>query len=169
MSFQVATPLVVKKILGFKHENPSMFAWEIRDQLLAQRVCDEQTIPSVSSINRILRNATAYLQPEKDYPSAHPFLTTPTPTFPMTSPFAASLAAALPTATAPVLSALHFPAYRTTLSPKALSKPQTTISTKSTVSHSIDDILGDKRSEKSSLKRKSSSESGEYIEGTDQN
>ena len=34
-----------------------MFAWEIREQLLAHRVCDPASIPSVSSINRILRNA----------------------------------------------------------------------------------------------------------------
>uniref|UniRef100_A0A1B0C894 Paired domain-containing protein n=1 Tax=Lutzomyia longipalpis TaxID=7200 RepID=A0A1B0C894_LUTLO len=53
---QVATPTVVKKILRFKQENPGMFAWEIRDQLLAQRICDPNTIPSVSSVNRILRN-----------------------------------------------------------------------------------------------------------------
>ena len=57
LMLQVATPLVVKKILSFKADNPSIFAWEIRDQLLKQRVCDEQSIPSVSSINRILRNS----------------------------------------------------------------------------------------------------------------
>lgn len=56
VSQQVATPTVVKKILRFKQENPSMFAWEIRDQLLSQRICDPNTIPSVSSVNRILRN-----------------------------------------------------------------------------------------------------------------
>ncbi|XP_050414775.1 paired box protein Pax-2-A isoform X2 [Patella vulgata] len=55
---QVATPLVVRKILELKQQNPSIFAWEIRDQLLAQTICDENTIPSVSSINRILRNAS---------------------------------------------------------------------------------------------------------------
>ncbi|NP_001158393.1 pox-neuro [Saccoglossus kowalevskii] len=55
---KVATPLVVKKILQYKQENPSIFAWEIRDKLLQERVCDENTIPSVSSINRILRNST---------------------------------------------------------------------------------------------------------------
>ncbi|XP_055917503.1 paired box pox-neuro protein [Eupeodes corollae] len=53
---QVATPTVVKKILRFKQENPGMFAWEIRDQLLQQRICDPNSIPSVSSVNRILRN-----------------------------------------------------------------------------------------------------------------
>eukprot|EP00094_Tigriopus_californicus_P001212 TCALIF_01173-PA protein Name:"Similar to Poxn Paired box pox-neuro protein (Drosophila melanogaster)" AED:0.09 eAED:0.09 QI:0/0.5/0/1/1/1/3/0/184 len=54
---QVATPSVVKRILRIKTENPALFAWEIREQLLAQRVCDPNNIPSVSSINRILRNA----------------------------------------------------------------------------------------------------------------
>ena len=56
----MATPLVVRKILQLKKENPSIFAWEIRDFLLAQRICDEQSIPSISSINRILRNAGAF-------------------------------------------------------------------------------------------------------------
>ena len=50
----------MRKILQLKKENPSIFAWEIRDYLLAQRICDEQTIPSISSINRILRNAGAF-------------------------------------------------------------------------------------------------------------
>nr|XP_015904752.2 paired box protein Pax-1-like [Parasteatoda tepidariorum] len=54
---QVATPHVVRKILRYKQENPSIFAWEIRDLLRNQRVCDDTSIPSVSSINRILRNS----------------------------------------------------------------------------------------------------------------
>lgn len=33
-----------------------MFAWEIRDQLIKQRICDPNSLPSVSSVNRILRN-----------------------------------------------------------------------------------------------------------------
>ncbi|KAJ8873236.1 hypothetical protein PR048_026870 [Dryococelus australis] len=53
---------VVKKILRFKQENPGMFAWEIRDQLLAQRICDPHCIPSVSSVNRILRNSGAWTE-----------------------------------------------------------------------------------------------------------
>jgi hypothetical protein len=48
---------VVKRILRLKSDNPALFAWEIRDQLLGQRICDPNSIPSVSSINRILRNA----------------------------------------------------------------------------------------------------------------
>ena len=33
-----------------------MFAWEIRDRLIEDKVCDKHTAPSVSSISRILRN-----------------------------------------------------------------------------------------------------------------
>ncbi|XP_046831495.1 paired box protein Pax-9-like isoform X3 [Vespa crabro] len=36
-------------------EQPTMFAWEIREQLARQGACDPQSLPSVSSVNRILR------------------------------------------------------------------------------------------------------------------
>ena len=49
---KVATPTVVEKIGDYKRQNPTMFAWEIRDRLLAEGVCDNDTVPSVSSINR---------------------------------------------------------------------------------------------------------------------
>jgi len=55
ISQQVATPTVVKKILRMKQEQPTMFAWEIREQLAQQGACDPQSLPSVSSVNRILR------------------------------------------------------------------------------------------------------------------
>uniref|UniRef100_A0A3P8PWB3 Paired domain-containing protein n=1 Tax=Astatotilapia calliptera TaxID=8154 RepID=A0A3P8PWB3_ASTCA len=49
---KVATPQVVQKILQLKHHNPTMFAWEIRDRLLLEQVCDQNSVPSISSINR---------------------------------------------------------------------------------------------------------------------
>ena len=52
---KVATPKVVTKIEEYKQENPSIFAWEIRDRLLQDSVCDKNSVPSVSSINRIVR------------------------------------------------------------------------------------------------------------------
>ena len=52
---KVATPKVVTKIEEYKQENPSIFAWEIRDRLLQDSICDKNSVPSVSSINRIVR------------------------------------------------------------------------------------------------------------------
>uniref|UniRef100_A0A6A7G2H7 Nuclear pore complex protein DDB_G0274915-like isoform X1 n=1 Tax=Hirondellea gigas TaxID=1518452 RepID=A0A6A7G2H7_9CRUS len=56
---KVATPQVVNKIEGYKRENPTIFAWEIREKLITDTVCTNSTAPSVSSINRILRNRAA--------------------------------------------------------------------------------------------------------------
>ncbi|XP_071500168.1 paired box protein Pax-1-like [Diadema antillarum] len=53
---RVTTPNVVKKIREYKQRDPGIFAWEIRDKLLAEGVCDKYNVPSVSSISRILRN-----------------------------------------------------------------------------------------------------------------
>ncbi|KAK3870771.1 hypothetical protein Pcinc_024029 [Petrolisthes cinctipes] len=56
---KVATPTVVDAIANYKKQNPTMFAWEIRERLLADGVCDQEGVPSVSSINRIVRNKAA--------------------------------------------------------------------------------------------------------------
>ncbi|XP_041846354.1 paired box protein Pax-5-like [Melanotaenia boesemani] len=53
---KVATPTVVQRILHLKHNNPTMFAWEIRDRLVLEQVCSQNGVPSISSINRIIRN-----------------------------------------------------------------------------------------------------------------
>lgn len=68
----MATPTVVKKILRFKQENPGMFAWEIREQLLSQRICEPHSIPSVSSVNRILRNSGMWPSTSLEQPVATP-------------------------------------------------------------------------------------------------
>ena len=49
---KVATKDVVDAIVKYKSENVTMFAWEIRERLLADGVCTEDTVPSVSSVNR---------------------------------------------------------------------------------------------------------------------
>nr|BAA75672.1 DjPax-6 [Dugesia japonica] len=53
---RVATSSVVSKIAAYKRECPSIFSWEIRDRLLQEGVCNQDNIPSVSSINRVLRS-----------------------------------------------------------------------------------------------------------------
>ena len=49
---------MVDCISRYKQDNPNIFAWEIRDRLIARRFCDQHSAPSVSSINRILRGPT---------------------------------------------------------------------------------------------------------------
>ncbi|XP_046645453.1 paired box protein Pax-1-like isoform X3 [Daphnia pulicaria] len=53
---RVTTPKVVGYIKELKSKDPGIFAWEIRDRLLADGICDKYNVPSVSSISRILRN-----------------------------------------------------------------------------------------------------------------
>lgn len=45
---RVATPDVVSRIAQYKRECPSIFAWEIRDRLLSEGLCNHDNIPSVS-------------------------------------------------------------------------------------------------------------------------
>ncbi|KHN87967.1 Paired box protein Pax-2 [Toxocara canis] len=48
-------PQVVTAIAIYKRCRPSMYSWEIRDRLIADGVCSALNVPSVSSINRIIR------------------------------------------------------------------------------------------------------------------
>ncbi|XP_022087662.1 paired box protein Pax-9-like isoform X2 [Acanthaster planci] len=89
---RVTTPNVVKKIRDYKQRDPGIFAWEIRDKLLAEGVCDKYNVPSVSSISRILRNkignsTLTHLQhvydPTKD---SHRSLYSPIYSYPCPSP-----------------------------------------------------------------------------------
>uniref|UniRef100_A0A8C5P8R1 Paired box 5 n=1 Tax=Leptobrachium leishanense TaxID=445787 RepID=A0A8C5P8R1_9ANUR len=73
---KVATPKVVEKIADYKRQNPTMFAWEIRDRLLAERVCDNDTVPSVSSINRIIRTKVQQPTNQQVPPSSHSIAST---------------------------------------------------------------------------------------------
>ncbi|XP_061223962.1 paired box protein Pax-4 [Neopsephotus bourkii] len=59
---RTATPEVVARIAQMKLEQPSLFAWEIRRQLHAEGTCTSSRIPSVSSINRVLRKLPSDLR-----------------------------------------------------------------------------------------------------------
>ncbi|NWX36367.1 PAX1 protein, partial [Notiomystis cincta] len=69
---RVTTPAVVKHIRDYKQGDPGIFAWEIRDRLLADGVCDKYNVPSVSSISRILRNKVGPLAPGGPPPAPLP-------------------------------------------------------------------------------------------------
>lgn len=68
---RVSTPLVISKIRQFKEQNGSLFAWEIREKLLFERICPPDSLPSVSSINRILRKNMGRLRVRQSNPSSH--------------------------------------------------------------------------------------------------
>lgn len=48
---RVATASVVGRIADYKRECPSIFAWEIRDRLLSDAICNNDNVPSVSFIS----------------------------------------------------------------------------------------------------------------------
>uniref|UniRef100_W5LAF8 Paired box 4 n=1 Tax=Astyanax mexicanus TaxID=7994 RepID=W5LAF8_ASTMX len=52
---RLLTPQVISTIARYKRYSPSLFAWEIREKLSAEHVCGADKVPSVSSINRILK------------------------------------------------------------------------------------------------------------------
>lgn len=70
---RVTTPKVVQYIKQLKLKDPGIFAWEIRDRLLSDGVCDKYNVPSVSSISRILRNKVGITTTMHHHPhhSAH--------------------------------------------------------------------------------------------------
>ncbi|CAF1298142.1 unnamed protein product [Rotaria sp. Silwood1] len=53
---KVATPDVVRRIREYKGNNPQIFAWQIRESLQKEGICPSDKLPSVSSINRIVRS-----------------------------------------------------------------------------------------------------------------
>lgn len=48
---RVATPKIIKHIRALKTQNPSIFAWEIREKLLKSKICNQNNLPSVSIEN----------------------------------------------------------------------------------------------------------------------
>lgn len=80
---RVTTPKVVDHIKALKQRDPGIFAWEIRDRLIADGVCDKYNVPSVSSISRILRNKLGGSQSPPNQIGAIPAVpfTTPRPLF----------------------------------------------------------------------------------------
>uniref|UniRef100_A0A914C4S5 Paired domain-containing protein n=1 Tax=Acrobeloides nanus TaxID=290746 RepID=A0A914C4S5_9BILA len=53
-------PQVVTAIAIYKHYRPSMYSWEIRDRLISDGICSSTNVPSVSSINRIIRTKLSH-------------------------------------------------------------------------------------------------------------
>ncbi|NXD59163.1 PAX9 protein, partial [Corvus moneduloides] len=127
---RVTTPTVVKHIRTYKQRDPGIFAWEIRDRLLADGVCDKYNVPSVSSISRILRNKIGNLSQQSHYETYKQHQPPPQPALPYNHiyPYPSPIAAAgAKVSTPPGVPAI----------PSTMAMPRTWPS-----SHSVTDILG---------------------------
>ena len=101
---RVTTPKVVNYIRELKQKDPGIFAWEIRDKLLSDGICDKYNVPSVSSISRILRNkigTLAHLTGQTHYSSKHQQAPTAAP------PTAAVSTAVSSAVSTPSMNAVH--------------------------------------------------------------
>ncbi|KAM6069322.1 paired box protein Pax-9 isoform 2-T2 [Theristicus caerulescens] len=127
---RVTTPTVVKHIRTYKQRDPGIFAWEIRDRLLADGVCDKYNVPSVSSISRILRNKIGNLSQQSHYESYKQHQPPPQPALPYNHIY--SYPSPIAAAGAKVPTPPGVPAI-----PSTMAMPRTWPS-----SHSVTDILG---------------------------
>ncbi|OXB66804.1 hypothetical protein ASZ78_003506, partial [Callipepla squamata] len=127
---RVTTPTVVKHIRTYKQRDPGIFAWEIRDRLLADGVCDKYNVPSVSSISRILRNKIGNLSQQGHYESYKQHQPPPQPALPYNHIY--SYPSPIATAGSKVPTPPGVPAI-----PGTMAMPRTWPS-----SHSVTDILG---------------------------
>ena len=52
---KIDTERIEKKVKEYQERNPGIFSWEIRDKLVEDGVCSDETVPSISSISRLLK------------------------------------------------------------------------------------------------------------------
>jgi len=52
---KVDAPEIEKKVKDYQERNPGIFSWEIKDKLIEDGVCNEENVPSISSISRLLK------------------------------------------------------------------------------------------------------------------
>ncbi|XP_060081655.1 paired box protein Pax-1-like [Ylistrum balloti] len=149
---RVTTPNVVKHIKVYKERDPGIFAWEIRDKLLADGVCDKYNVPSVSSISRILRNkiggGPTPQNPSPTYESKSqvvPCTAAPTPIYNQFYPYSC------PPPSMPAVPTAQMAPQHHTLAPLGATRPPQASSNCVTPcmmrawaasSHSVNDILG---------------------------
>lgn len=52
---RVITAQVAQRIRHYSQQQPGLYSWEIRDRLVQDDICNRESVPSLSSINRLLR------------------------------------------------------------------------------------------------------------------
>lgn len=77
---------MVAYIRKLKQKDPGIFAWEIRERLLTDGVCDKFNVPSVSSISRILRSKIGGLLTHPQHINQHLYNSIGFPSYTYTPP-----------------------------------------------------------------------------------
>ena len=143
---RVTTPKVVEAIRLYKEKDPGIFAWEIRDKLLADGVCDKYNVPSVSSISRILRNKIQHLNGKYDGgKSDHRALYSPMYPYGVSCPAPMALPGAMPPTPNPTPNGIasQQSALSLACSKQGVTPPMTPSALRYwPSSHSVSDILG---------------------------
>ena len=61
---------IEKKVKEYQQKNPGIFSWEIKDKLVEDGLCNEETVPSISSISRLLKGH-GLIETETDVKPGH--------------------------------------------------------------------------------------------------
>jgi len=68
---KIDTERIEKKVKEYQDKNPGIFSWEIKDKLVEDGLCSEETVPSISSISRLLKGQGLILETETDVKPGH--------------------------------------------------------------------------------------------------
>ena len=67
---KIDTERIEKRVKEYQERNPGIFSWEIKDKLVEDGMCTEETVPSISSISRLLKGQ-GLLETETDVKPGH--------------------------------------------------------------------------------------------------
>ena len=67
---KVDSDQIEAKVKEYQTKNPGIFSWEIKDKLVEDGLCTEDTVPSISSISRLLKGQ-GLIETETDVKPGH--------------------------------------------------------------------------------------------------
>ena len=67
---KVDSDQIEAKVKEYQTKNPGIFSWEIKDKLVEDGLCTEETVPSISSISRLLKGQ-GLIETETDVKPGH--------------------------------------------------------------------------------------------------
>ena len=68
---KIDTEKIEQKVKEYQTKNPGIFSWEIKDKLVEEGLCSEESVPSISSISRLLKGQGGLEMTETDVKPGH--------------------------------------------------------------------------------------------------